>query len=508
MPTRSRAPVTLGALSHFSGGLLVFVLVCAPLDYACTRPEPLQALGWGLHLVLGLWILGLLIERRWPGIPRLALGSAVALMIFAWLRLWCFEPAAISDFTLSHFSRIYDRWPESVILRTPGAITLLSSGLLGVFLVATDLTRRSIWRRTLLFTLVATGGAVVILGLAQNATHAPGIYWQVPKHHMPSPFFGPFYHFTSAGAFINLTWPIAASMGLYSLQRYATQGKPFTPVILWSGVSALLLLGHAGHVSRFPQVIAGAVLTGLLVVHRPWAHLKWSWTFMGVSGMAVLLLGSSVLWVVGRTGRVHEIAARWQMLNIWGTPGTGVVPPPRAEWPRLMRDDLVVPYDHSHLFLRDRGAAYAFAASAVKERPLLGFGPGGWIAAVSQSATDPVVGTFYLYLQFTHQDYLQTLVEWGIVGGMLWLTLLLGAIYQGIRCVRTQARNPTGRPDLPALILGALAAVFAVWVQALIDFPLQIPANALYAIILLAVCWSSVARDSLSPSSPKHVHEQ
>lgn len=507
MSARSAPPASLGALSQLSGGLLAALLVSGPLAYACTRPEPLNWLGWGLHLVLAIWILGLIVERRWPEVPRLALGSALGLIVFAWLRLWLFDAAPISGFTLSHFSRIYDRWPESVILRTPEAITLLSSGLLGGFLIATDLTRRSLWRRTLLYTVVGGGFAVVLLGLVQNATHARGIYWQVPKNHMPSPFFGSFYHFTSAGAFINLTWPIAASMALYSFKRYATQAKPLFSVVLWSAVSAVLLLGHAGHVSRFPQVIAGAVLLGLLIVHHPWTHLKWSWASVASLGLAAVVISCAALWVVGRTGRIHEIGARWQMLNVWGTKDTAPVPPPRAAWPQLMRDDLIVPYDHSHLFLRDRGAAYAFAIEAVEQRPWIGFGPGGWISAVSEGATDPVIGTFYLYLQFAHQDYLQTLVEWGLIGGVLWTTLLGGAIYRGIRCIQRETKHPTGRPDLPALILGALAAVFAVWVQALIDFPLQIPANALYAITLLAVCWSSLASGSLFPSSTKHVHE-
>lgn len=508
MPTRSAPPARLGPLSHLAGGGLALLLVFGPLAFACTRPEPLSWLSRGLHGVVGVWILGLIVERRFPGIPRLAFNSAIALILYAWLRLWWGESVPISGFTLSHFSRIYDRWPESIILRTPETITFLASGLLGGFLVATDLTRRSLWRRTLLFTMVGVGCSVVILGLVQNATHAPGIYWERPKNHMPSPFFGPFYHFTSAGAFLNLTWPLAASMALYSFRRYASEAKPVLPVVLWGFISILLLLGHAGHVSRFPQVIAIAVLLGLIGVHRPLKQLRWSWRLFGSAGAAALVLGCSVLWVVGRTGRIHDITARWQMLNVWGTNTPAPPLPPKDDWPRLMRDDLVVPYDHDAIFLRDRGAAYAFAATTLTHRPLFGFGPGGWIAAVSQWATDPVIGTFYLYLQFTHEDFLQTLIEWGLVGGMLWLILVGGGIYTGFQRFKNPHQRWSGRPDFSALIVGALAAVFAVLVQALIDFPLQIPANALYACILLAVCWSSGARDSLSASSTQHVHEQ
>ena len=507
MSTRFISRVRLGAFSQLSGSVLLFLLILAPLAFACTRPSSLNWLSWGLHVVLALWIPGLILERRRPGIPNVALVAAAALIAYVWMRLCLFEPAAVSAFTLNHFSRIYDRWPESIILRTPGIVTFFTSGLLIAFLVATDLSCDSRWRRRLLFTIVGTGCVVVVIGLIQNATHARGIYWETPKNHMPSPFFGPFYHFTSAGAFLNLTWPIAASMALYSFKRYASEDKSLFPFIIWGALSALLLLGHAGHVSRFPQVIAVAVLIALMFVQQPLSGLRWSWRFLASSGITAVILGCAVLWVVARTGRIHDIAARWQMLNVWGTEGKIDPPPVRAVWPTLMRDDLVVSYDHSHVFLRDRGAAYTFASEAIMQRPFFGFGPGGWIAAVSQSATDPVIGTFYLYLQFTHEDFLQTLIEWGLVGGLLWLTLIAGAIYASCRSLRSIPQSVTGWSESSALILGALAGLVAVLVQSLIDFPLQIPANALYACILVAVCWSSAFKDSLSASSTKNVHE-
>lgn len=488
--------------------MLLLLLAFGPLAFACTRPAPLAVLSWGLHLVAIVWILALLVERRAPSILPVAWVSAVFLIGFAWLRLWLIPGSAISDFTSNHFARIYDRWPESIILRTPGVITLFTSGLLFCFLVATDLTLRSFWRRGLLLTMVAVGCVVVTVGLVQNLTHAPGIFWQNPKNHMPSPFFGPFYHFTSAGAFLNLTWPIAASMALYSLKAYVSRAGSLVSVFLWGALSALLLLGHAGHVSRFPQVIALAVLTGLILVQRPLARVTWSWRFIVLSTLVMTMAVAAALWIVERTGRIHDITARWQMLNIWGVGEENLPPPSPALWPKLMRDDLVVPYDHSHFFLRDRGAAYAFAFNTALRRPFLGFGPGGWMAAVSQYATDPTVGTFYLYLQFAHEDYLQAWIEWGSIACLFWLSLTGLGIYRGVRqVIRDLSRGDQKTESMP-WILGALAALFAVLVQSFIDFPLQIPANALYASILLAVCWSSAVRDSLSASSTKHVHEQ
>lgn len=497
-----------GSWSFLCGSVLALILAVAPFAYACTRIEPLTALGWSLHGVTALWVLTLVVERRTPSVNLIVVAVAGALITYAWVRLLSFKPEPISGFTQNHFSRIYDRWPESVILRTPATITLLASGLLGAFLVTTDLTRQTPWRKVLLFTMVGSGCGVVFIGLLQNATRAPGIYWEIPKHHMPSPFFGPFYHFTSAGAFLNLTWPIAASLALYSFQQHALKRQSIFPFAAWTTIAVSILLGHAGHVSRFPQVIAFVTLIGLFIFYRPWSQVKWRARTLPLLLIITALGCGMVFWVVNRTGRLHDISARWRMLNVLGNGQVAPPLPPRPTWPQLVRDDLVVPYDHSHYFLRDRGAAYEFAWKSFLRRPIWGFGPGGWISAVSQYATDPVLGTFYLYLQFTHEDYLQTLIEWGGLGALCWGFIYLGAIYTGFRRITIDLQNLSGRPETPAMIVGALAALFAVSVQALIDFPTQIPANALYACILLAICWSSAPSLRHSASSQKHVHEQ
>ena len=127
-----------------------------------------------------------------------------------------------------------------------------------------------------------------------------------------------------------------------------------------------------------------------------------------------------VLWLISHAGRQDAITARWKMLQLFPTRSAAVAPYPAPEtWPQLMRDDLFIPVDHSHYFLQDRGAAYRLALQCISARPLFGFGPGGWMAAASQYSRDPQLRTFFHYLQFSHEDYLQTLVEWGLLGGLL-----------------------------------------------------------------------------------------
>ena len=120
------------------------------------------------------------------------------------------------------------------------------------------------------------------------------------------------------------------------------------------------------------------------------------------------------------------------------------------------------------------------ALSAIADRPLTGHGPANWIGAASQHSDDPFVRTFYQFLQFTHQDPLQTAVEWGIPAALALWAVLVGSI---VSVFRLQRRPP--------LALAAACALAALLLQSQLDFPLQIPALALHAVVLAALCRSA-----------------
>jgi O-antigen ligase len=97
------------------------------------------------------------------------------------------------------------------------------------------------------------------------------------------------------------------------------------------------------------------------------------------------------------------------------------------------------------------------------------------------------VANFYDY---THNDYVQFAAESGVVGlGLLGLVvaLSLGA------ALRAQwlRRDPLMRGMSFASIMGVTAILIHSWV----DFNLQIPANAVYFMVLLALGWISLYLD-------------
>jgi O-antigen ligase len=84
-------------------------------------------------------------------------------------------------------------------------------------------------------------------------------------------------------------------------------------------------------------------------------------------------------------------------------------------------------------------------------------------------------------LEQAHNDYLQTLADGGIVGGLLGLAFLIILFGRGF------ARRETDDKFRRGVATGALAGCFAVLVHSFFDFTLHTTSNALLFLILAAL---------------------
>lgn len=114
---------------------------------------------------------------------------------------------------------------------------------------------------------------------------------------------------------------------------------------------------------------------------------------------------------------------------------------------------------------------------------------------------------------WVHNDYLNVLTDWGIVGGLLAggvLTALALGVSKTWRYVnRAQNDLVTKRSDRAAHVLGLSVGLLALLVHSVVDFNLHIPANAILAVILTASLSSHLRfatdRYWLSPRLPGRV---
>ena len=471
-------------LRHYSRCAFVLALVMGPLDFGSTRLLPYQILVVLVSTACLAWAVSEGLGASGLAIPRMAVlgASLVGLAALAWEVRLVFPE--IPEFTVRHFHQISLRWPNAIVPTDKNWITAWSAAGALTILALCSLCREEGFRHAIGTAMVSTGFVVALLGLLQNATHARAIYWQHAVR-TPGAFFGPFYHHTSAGAYLNTVWPLAAALSINQLQRTGRGAR--RAGVLFALATFVVLGAHLGHISRFPQIAAAIVLAGGLLWIRPWQRRTLP-ARAGRLAFQTVLVGAAAACIAAVGNRVGDIDARWSSLRASDIAGTGapMKSAPPELWPKLMRDDLFVPSSHAEFVLGDRGAAYQTAVRAALERPWFGWGPAGWMAAAAANTNDPFIRTFFQMMQFAHEDYLQTLVEWGLVGAAGWALLVLGA---ATRCALYLGSEP-GRDLLGA---GAVLGLAAVLIQCLIDFPMQIPAIQLNAMALAALAWSTPA---------------
>ena len=134
-----------------------------------------------------------------------------------------------------------------------------------------------------------------------------------------------------------------------------------------------------------------------------------------------------------------------------------------------------------------RWQASRVALGALPGAGFFGFGPGTFrvvFPGYNIESGHAVPGSW----KVEHEDYLQTLLEWGWLENSLWALLFFGGIAVGILSYNRYATRdwmPRRRVMQPLATL----ALAGVAMHALVDFPFQIESIQLYVATYLGVCW-------------------
>jgi O-antigen ligase len=204
-----------------------------------------------------------------------------------------------------------------------------------------------------------------------------------------------------------------------------------------------------------------------------------------------LLLVASILvidlLVIGKFVGVDRVIERLNQTPIYSAPndlaaaGSGVnsaVNSAKNSTDSAAANSKSVGFSEESLEGRSGPAAQALAMFA--DRPLHGFGAGSFYTVFPTYAGPE----FSRYYDHVHNDYIQLLVESGLIGfGLLGLVVAF-TVARAIAVILRPARSL----DL-GLALGALLVIVGVGAQAAGDFHFQIPANALTFVMVLAMVW-------------------
>jgi hypothetical protein len=440
-----------GSLRGLARWLFLAAVVVAPWVYGATTSWAIELVNGWLGVVLVLWIASHLVDRSWPVVPRgLVLIAALILLEGWWMTL---NAHAIYDSRYRSFMRI-----SALAAAAPGsadyvfslATMLRVTALLGSVLLVAEMVQRSIWLARLWYAIAFAGGSIALLGLAQKGTHARMIFWQ-PLSAVSdfTTFFASYYYHANAGAFLNLVFPPAAGLVVWMMVRRSYLGRAF-----WGATLLIIVLAIASNTSRMAQIIGGLLMVAMTI-----AMLRRRDRFLADVDRKTMVIGLAVVAVtvlaVAQSARLDQPFRRWQGFS-------------------------------THVRVDARWLANRAGLAAAKDAGPFGFGPGTFRAIFPhyQERVPELRGTW----RFLHDDYLQTLLEWGWAGSAALAALFFGGLAVGIRSY-LKGDGWSNRQRI--FLWSALAALGGVAVHAAVDFPLQILSIQLFAATFLGVCWGS-----------------
>lgn len=303
-----------------------------------------------------------------------------------------------------------------------------------IFLIATDLFRNEHEVRSLVLSLAVLGFALALFGSVQEFTSDGKLYWiRTPQN--PAGTFGPYVNRNHYAGVMEMLFPFALIGALKpNVENSKRIVLGFASLLM---IATVFLCGsRGGFISVALQMMFLAVLlfwrsrhTGLVLT------LTLAFVLAGAFGT---WLGSDLL--IGRLGELKN--------------GNGF-------------SRLQVAKD---------------SVQMLEQRPWTGWGLGNFPIVYPEFrtfATD-------LYVNEAHNDFIQLLVETGILGFAAGLALLVIVFRRGFR----QLRHADYRTWRTAAVAASLGGVVGITVHSLFDFNLQIPANALIFYVLCAVAGS------------------
>ncbi len=435
-----------GRMSRWQAGifwLLATVVLLSPLPLGGDRPLPASVLFAAIGALVLAWGIAASTRGSGPAVPIAPLLPAGVLFVgtVAW------AVAQASSFTPE--SLHHPDWAAArSVLKVPvaGAVSVNPEatwtrvqGLLaygGVFWLAVQLCARPARARQAMLALAAAGLAYAAYGLYANVAR-------------PGPVTSTFVNRNSYATYAGMTLFCGLSL---LVQRVARYGRGDVPV----GRALVRMLSQLDLATTTAMLSFLACSMALLLTQSRGA-------FVAVA-IAFLLY----LWLLRSTANLRSRAFYLGFVIVMLATAASLV--------RYSGEETLQRLGQAGANFHDRLLYYETTWNAIEDRPLLGTGYGTFADAFT-AYNRPETGTYFL--DKAHNTYLQLVLELG------WPAAL--ALFAAIGCLvyRCWQGARGGRESLyPATVL---ACSVLVGVQALVDFSMEMPANALTYALLLGI---------------------
>ncbi|MCE0483906.1 MAG: O-antigen ligase family protein [Methylacidiphilales bacterium] len=434
--------------SSASRWLLFACLVYSPWAYGSTRPWTVEILNAWLLTCLVLQAMGWIVEKRFPRFPIL---PSACLILLLFESGWMYYNAhSYFDDAFEQFVSIPHPFPN-----LPGScdkaatlFTLQTQAVMaGVFWLVLDLVSNRVWKRRLWLTMGLAGLSIVLLGLSQRAFQAPSIFWL--KENTGSSFFGAYRYHANAGAFLNLIWPVLACL---LVQSWRKKDANFERAF-WCAALFLTVAGCFINTSRG----ANAITLVLLPLGGLWLLPKLNWGKASMSIPVRLVIALVVLAAIA--------------IAIWGDATIKA----KMRWEHL---DSELNMDNLRLLV------YEACLRTIPDAGWFGFGPGTF-SIIFPFHTQFLGDRIFGFWRFAHEDYLQTVIEYGYAGAAVWAIFFFSGLAHALR----RSFQAMIRTSDTLMFRASSLALLSVALHSLVDFPLQIASILFYVTVFLAVAW-------------------
>jgi len=326
------------------------------------------------------------------------------------------------------FQLVFHLTPYAFLTRTQ--LLRLGTYFLVFFLMTQAFRARSECTKLVWF-LIVLCFLVSLLAIIQYFTSNREIYWTEAFKTQGEPF-GPYVNRNHFAGFVELTLPLGLAM--MAFRGVHRDQLPLTALLTIVPVSALFLSGSRGGIISFGFELG---VLGVLVLSQRAKTWKSRRLILGaVIGLVAL---AAVAWV-----GADRAIARFSTLK---SPGVTL----------------------ARRVSMARGAAHIFL-----DHPVSGCGTGALVDVF------PAYETAYdgKLVDHVHNDYLETLAETGLLGGLCGAIFLALLYRHGLKTFAAQ-QGFFSR----ALHAGAITAVSGILLHSLVDFNLQIPSNMLLFLV-------------------------
>ena len=381
-----------------------------------------------------------------------ALEACAVLLLVAWTFRQCLnEQLDVINNVLylpmaAFFALALLQWIGTTAYRYVTYRHLLLYAAYGMFaFVTTQTLRRSSQFEWVGKIVTAYGALLAAFAILQGIAPNGKLYWIWPLE-QGGEIYGPYVNHNHYAGLMEMLTPFPLVL---AATRFTDGNRKLVVMAIAALMAGSIFLSgsRGGMLAVVVQVIA---LAFLLVRSR-----NSNWRQSLVLGGFLLLIVASMVWLGG-----NELSHRLASIHT----------ETRTEITGGMR--ISIDRDCLRMFLK---------------RPVFGWGLGTFATVY------PGFRSFYstFFVNQAHNDYLQLLVETGLLGFGIGIWFLVLVFRQAARKLKDWTETSTG-----ALTVAALLGCIGILVHSLLDFNLQIPANAAIFYVLCAIAASSPLHES------------